>query len=300
VTDSDEFVVLCVDPAPKSRADTVGTFEDRAGFQVHAAGTVEGGLGLAATHDVDCVVAEYRLPDGTGFDCFEGVREQNPNAVCVLFTEAGHGDIDSSAFRDVVAEYLRKGGPDAHDRLVDLVHNAVVNRTQAGFPLPSDEDDRLEAVAEYDIGDLETIETFDRLSALIASHFGVNVAFVGLVDEEEERFLACHGADWDRLAREDTVCTYAILDEDVTVVEDVQADPRFEHNETFRELSVCSYAGANITGDGGEVIGELCLIDGQPRSYTDTEIEDLKLFAEEVSEQLCLRRRLREAEEVTE
>jgi CheY-like chemotaxis protein len=293
VTDGEPRTVLCVDPERPDREKVVGTFEEQSGFRPVAASTVEAGTDVAGTDGVDCVVAEYGLPDGTGFELFDRVRQHHPNAVCVLFTDAGHSDIDSAAFRETIAEYLPKDGRDSLDRLVEVTRNAVVNRTQVGFPLPAAEDERLDAVGEYDVEDLRAVDTFDRLSELIATHFDIEVAFVGLLDEEQERFLACHGADWTTLAREDSVCTHAILEDGVTVIENVQEDPRFEHNETLRQLGVRSYAGADIDGPDGHTVGELCCIDHEPRSYTDRELTDLQLFAEEVAEQLELRRRLR-------
>jgi len=294
VTTGTDLTVLCVDPAMEIRDGLVEEFETRANFVATGADSVESALNTVESTDVDCIVAEYDLGDGTAFDLFTAARKRHPNLACVLFTDVGHGDIDSSSFRDTVADYLPKGVPNATDRLVDVVRNAVVNRTQVGFPIPPDEDERIDALSEYDVDELSAVDSFDRLSALIASHFDIVVAFVGLVDEAEEKFVACHGADWQTLNREDSICTYAILDEDVTVIEDVQADPRFEHNETLKQLDIRSYAGANLTAPDGTVIGELCLIDDTPREYTETELEDLRLFAEEVSEQLELRCRFGE------
>lgn len=291
MTNGDDITVLCVGPA----GTTLAVFRDRASFDPIGADDIETAIATAETTGVDCVVAEYALPDGTAFDLFEQVRDHHPNAACVLYTDTDYDEIETAAFRDTVAEFLPKGAPDSDDRLADVVRNAVVNRTQVGFPLPTDEDARLEAVEAYDTGDLNAVETFDRLSKLIANHFDINVAFIGLVHEVEERFVACHGADWKSLDREDSICTYAILDEDVTVIQDVQADPRFEHNETLKQLDIRSYAGANITAADGTVLGELCLIHDEPRTYTAEELADLQLFADEVSEQLQLRYRLSEA-----
>jgi DNA-binding response OmpR family regulator len=289
VTDGETCTVLCVDPETPALEDVVGAFDGQPGFEPVTARGVESGTDVAETDGVDCVVAEYALPDGTGFELFDRVREHHPNAACVLFTDAGHAEIDSTAFRDTIAEYLPKGGRNSLDRLVEVTRNAVVNRTQVGFPLPAAEDERLEAVGEYDVEDLRAVDAFDRISELVATHFDIGVAFVGLLDEEQERFLACHGADWKTLAREDSVCTHAIVEDGTTVIEDVQADPRFEHNETLRQLGVCSYAGVDIDTPDGYTVGELCCIDDEPRSYTDEELADLRLFAEEVAEQLELR-----------
>ena len=288
MTNGDDLTVLCVDPGNP----TADIFAERAHFTPVAADDIAAALSVADDTAIDCVVSEYDLPDGTAFDLFEGVRDRSPNAACIVYTDVDHSAIDTEQFQDTVAEFMPKSGPDAADRLVDTVRNAVVNRTQVGFPLPDNEDERLAALADYDVDDLDAAETFDRLSELVASHFDINVAFVGLVHEFEERFIACHGADWETMDREDTICTYAILDEDVTVIQDVQADPRFDHNETLKQLDIRSYAGANITTADGTVIGELCLIHDEPRTYTAEELTDLQLFADEVSEQLELRRKL--------
>lgn len=297
MTDTDDLWVLYVDPDDESRGQLSAIFENRAHFRTVAQSDVDTALDTLDTHDIDCVVAEYQLSDGTAFDLFTAARERHPNIACVLFTDRAYSTLDTEKFGNTVAEYLPKGGPNIEDRLVDLVRNAVVNRTQVGFPLPPDEDERLDALAKYDVANFEAVETFDRLSELIAGHFDINVTFVGLLDEAEERFVACHGADWETLTREDSICTYSIIEDGVTVVENVQADPRFEHNKTLEELDIRSYAGADITSPDGHVIGELCLIHDEPRSYTDEELADLQLFAEEVSEQLELRRRLAEGDQ---
>jgi len=280
--------VLCVDP----EGQPAPLFADRDGFAVVTAASVAAARDAAAERPVDCVVAEYDLPDGTGFDLFEAVREHSPNAGCVLYTDVSHEEIDPGAVRDAVAEYLPKGGRNAGERLVETVELIVDDRTQVGFPLPSDEDERLETLRAYDIEGYQAVEAFDRLSTLVANHFDIRIAFIGLIGEREERFVACHGADWQRLEREDSICTYAILEEAVTVVEDVREDPRFEHNEALEARDIRSYAGANITAPDGQVVGELCLIDDEPRTYTERERADLQLFADEVAEQFEFRRRL--------
>ncbi len=291
MTVGDDITVLCLDPEPTAREATVAKFESRANLDVLAAADIASALDAVADGAVDCLVAEYDLPDGDVFDLFEHARDHQPNLACLLYTDADHSNIDSTAFQDTVAEFLPKGGPDAGNRLVDMARNAVINRTQVAFPVPSNEDQRLTTLAAYDIPDLSATESFHRLSELIASHFDVDICFVGLLDEAEERFIACHGADWKALDREDSICTYSIIEDGVTVIKNVQADPRFEHNETLKELNIRSYAGADLTAPDGTIVGELCLIHDEPRGYTDEELSELQLFAEEVSEQLELRRR---------
>ena len=157
-------------------------------------------------------------------------------------------------------------------------------------------EDRLDALARYDVDDLPIEESFDRLTDLIASHFDVGVAFIGLIERDEENFLACHGADWDRLTREQTICTHSMLQEDVMVVEDIANDARFNRNPQLENLGIVSYAGANMTTDDGHVVGQLCLIDFERRSYSADEKRDLQQFAATAMEILELRQQLRESQ----
>jgi CheY-like chemotaxis protein len=248
---------------------------------------------------IDCVVTAYELPDGTGIDLLAHVRETAPDCPCVLYDDGDSGTIDTGGVEGEIIEYVPRGSGDGQ-RLASVVSDLLANRMQVAYPLPDDEDERLAALARYDPDDLSVTEAFGRLADLAVEHFGGRVAFVGLVDEREERFVACRGADWERLDREDTICTYTILEEDLMVVENVQEDPRFASVERLVELDIRSYAGATLTTPAGQTIGTFCLVDDEPRAYSERERTYLRLLADEAAEQLELRRRLVEAERGTE
>ncbi len=289
---SDESPTLvCADPDEDGRAETVGALED-AGFVVRQAGSVAA-VEAALDERVGCVVTTAALPDGDGFDVVDLVREQYPDCPCVFYTSESPSELPRGG-PDQVVEYVPKSVAGSPERLVDVVRAMVADRSQAAYPVPEDEAERMAALATYDIDSLSALETFERLTALIASHFDIDVAFVGLVDAHEERFIACEGANWRTLSREDSVCTHTILDDEVMVVEDIRADPRFAAVDRLEELDIRSYAGARITDDDGNALGAVCCIDDEPRSYTRAEREDLRRFADEVEEQLALRRRVAE------
>lgn len=290
--DRQSVTVLHVDPDESSREDVssrIGSYED---MTVTGVSDVESGLQHVREGTVDCIVAASELPDGTAFDLFREARNLDSSIGCVLFTEEGITDIDRSGAEDLVVEYLSKRIPGTKERLPNLVRNVVLEGLQVGYPVPDDENERIEAVAEYGNDDLASVPAFDRLLTLVKSHFDVDIAFIGIMHDKREEMIACKGEQWSVLDRENTICTYAMLSEDVTVIEDVRADPRFEHNDRLRELGIRSYAGANLTTLEGQVIGELCLTDDRPRSYDDADREALRLFAREIMEQLELRRRL--------
>ena len=281
--------VVCVDADEGTRTTTVDALET-AGFEVRQSASV-GAVEAVMDDSVGCVVTTAALPDGGVFDVVELVRESYPDCACVLFTDEPPADLPRGG-RDQVVEYVPRTVSGSHDRLVDVVRAAATEVTQAAYPVPENETERLAALSRYDVDELSALDTFERLTALITTHFDIDVAFVGLVDAHEERFVACEGANWRTLAREDTICTHTILTDEVMIVQNVQEDPRFAGVDRLDELEIRSYAGARITDDDGTALGAVCCIHGEPRSYTRAERDDLRRFADEVEEQLELRRRL--------
>lgn len=283
---AESATVVCADPDDEGRAETSEALET-AGFQVLGAGSVDD-VESVIDDSVGCVVTTASFPDGNGFDVVAAVRERYPDCACVFFTTEPPADLPRGG-HDQVVEYVPRAVEGALDRLLDVVEAATTEVTQAAYPVPQDEAERLAALAQYDVDELSTLDTFERLTALITSHFDIDVAFVGLVDAHEERFVACEGANWRTLTREDTICTHTILTEEVMIVPDVQKDPRFTGIDRLDELDIRSYAGARITDTEGNALGAVCCIHGEPREYTQAERDDLRRFADEVEEQLQLR-----------
>jgi len=293
--------VLCVDEGDRID-DVTAAIDDEETLAAVEATTVEKATELLQDESVVCVVTAYELADGSGMDVIEAVREHAPQVPSVLFTDLPPNEIDTDSFEETIVEYLNRDLPDAHDRLGFITNDVIEHSAQVGFLRPDDEAERLETLAEYDIDELPIEESFERLTDLIASHFDVGVAFIGLIEEDQESFLACHGGDFDSLTREDTICTHSMLQEDVMVVEDISDDNRFSKNEQLENLGIVSYAGANMTAPDGQVIGQVCAIDFEERHYDAEERAELQDFAETAMEILDLRQSLRSArgEEVTQ
>jgi GAF domain-containing protein len=287
-------MILCVDGDDAGREATRRALAD-AGFQTAGSGSVAAALDVLADENVDCVVTEHDLPDGTGLELIRSARDHAPDAACILFTETPLDDVDTAAFGGTVAEYLHRGdGDNARGDLVDLVEHSLAFLSQTAYPLPDDEDARLAALDRY-AADAEGLrDALDRLTDLAGELFGVATATVGLLDAHQEEFVACHGSVFDTLERDATVCTYAILDDDVTVVENVQEDPRFADNDVLREADLRFYAGAPLVTPDGHRIGVFCLHDDEPGTFSDRDRELLEAFAAEAMDQFELRRRAAE------
>ncbi|ACV12730.1 response regulator receiver modulated GAF sensor protein [Halorhabdus utahensis DSM 12940] len=289
--------VLCVDT--DARISTVSTaVETEDNLTAIEARSVEDALDVIGSEPVVGVVTAYDLADGTGMDVIQAVREQTPQTPVVLFTDVSPAEIDTNSVEEVLVEYLNRDIPDATDRLGFIVNDVIDHSAQVGFLTPDNEDERLDALDQYDIDSLPIEESFERLTDLITAHFDVAVAFVGLIEEDEENFLACTGGDWDSLTREDTICTHSMLQEDVMVVEDIANDKRFNKNEQLENLGIVSYAGANMTSSDGHVIGQVCALGHEPRRYTAKEKHDLEQFADTAMEILELRQSVLDNQDV--
>ncbi|MFC4358534.1 GAF domain-containing protein [Halobium salinum] len=284
--------VLCVDRSERI-GGVVDAVEAEDGLTAVRAPSVEAARERLESESIVCVVTAYDLPDGTGMDVVGAIRETASQTPCVLFTDVAPSDIDTASFEEVIVEYLNRDLPDAADRLGFVANDVIDHSAQVGFLAPDDEGERLEALAAYDVAELPIEESFDRLTDLIASHFDAGVAFIGLIERDEENVLSCHGAEMGSITREDTICTHSMLEEDVMVVENIHEDKRFSGNDLLVNLGIVSYAGANMTTDDGHVIGQVCLIDFEERRYSEAERHELQQFAETAMEILDLRQAVR-------
>jgi len=291
-------MLLCVDADTAARRETVERLQ-AAGFDVAEASSLD----AARRHvddDLDALVTDQSLPDGTGLELVREVRETVPDTPCFLFTDVPIEEIDTAAFGDIVVEYVPKDTPEARAELLNLVEHAVAFRSQTAYPLPENEEARLAALERYAVEPEALGESFDRLTEIATELFGVDAAAVGLIDAHEQRFLACHGVSFEPMDREDTVCTYAILDDDVTVIEDVREDPRFAENEGLQAANIRFYASASLRTPAGEAVGTFCVYDDAPREFSTRDRELLELLGAEAMDQLTIRRDRRGTEAVDE
>ncbi|MFB6120496.1 MAG: GAF domain-containing protein [Halobacteriaceae archaeon] len=278
-------VVLLVDPDTEARRrarDELAAALEDGEHRIEAVGALDAAKSVVADETVDCVVTEYDLPDGTGLDLLEHVRTVEPDAGCILFTEAPPDDVDTAAVRESVTEYLDRGTPHALDRLGQLVYATVTRRAQASYPVPQDEDARRRALRAYDLDVAPLREALERVTGLAAEHFDVSLASVNVIEDHEQEYLVCHGLEepWETVDREESICTFTIVEESgVMAVEDVQADPRFENVDDLHDYGFRSYMGATLRTAAGLPIGTLCVYGEAPRTFTEDEKSYLRTLA---------------------
>jgi diguanylate cyclase (GGDEF)-like protein/PAS domain S-box-containing protein len=146
--------------------------------------------------------------------------------------------------------------------------------------LPPNEVERLAALRDLHILDTPAEPHFDAVCSAASALFSVPIALVSLIDSDRQWFKAKCGIDVAGTPRELAFCTYAILRDDVLVVEDATIDPRFANNPLVTgEPRIRFYAGAPLVLRSGIRVGTLCVIDRKPRSFSDLQKTQLQDFA---------------------
>ncbi|MFK5599206.1 diguanylate cyclase domain-containing protein [Methylobacterium sp. HMF5984] len=139
---------------------------------------------------------------------------------------------------------------------------------------------------------------FDALCQTAQALFGVPIALVSLIGENEQRFKGRCGLDVDGTSRDVSLCTYTILSDAMMVVEDATRDERFAANRLVTgEPHIRFYAGAPLVLAPGIHLGALCVIDRVPRTFSAEQQGQLRSLAQIAVTLLRMNRAQREAHE---
>ena len=162
--------------------------------------------------------------------------------------------------------------------------------------LPENEAERLAAVRRYEILDTPPDGSFDRVTTIAARRFAAPISIISIVDHDRIWFKSHHGVDVEQIGREPGLCASAILSDEVHVLLDASTDPRSLANPLVAsEFGLRFYAGVPLRTSDGFNLGTLCVIDKEPRTVNQDQIDDLKDLASLVVDQLELRLAARKA-----
>lgn len=156
------------------------------------------------------------------------------------------------------------------------------------------EEDRLAVLRDFAVLDTPTEREFDDLTALAAAICDVPVALVSLVDRDRQWFKSRVGIEVTETPRTDSFCAHAIAGgDDVMVVPDAPADPRFADNALVTGAPhIRFYAGVPLVSAEGAGLGTLCVIDMRPRELSERQLDSLRVLARQVQARLELRRKV--------
>ena len=121
----------------------------------------------------------------------------------------------------------------------------------------------------------------DRITAIAARVFAVPISLLSLVDELRQWSKSSYGLDdCGGTAREVAFCSQTILQPNLLVVRDAQADARFRDSPmVVGDPGIRFFAGAPLVTASGHAVGSLCVIDRVPRETSADERVTLQQLA---------------------
>ena len=155
--------------------------------------------------------------------------------------------------------------------------------------------ERMAALGRLEILDTPAEPEFDDIVLLARELCQTPVALVSLVADDRQWFKARLGFPQCQTPLDQSVCKYAMTEEDVFVIPDLRLDPRTATNTLVTENSLIRfYAGAPLRDPMGVPIGSVCVIDTEPRpgGLSEAQKAGLLALARQVSALLEARRLL--------
>lgn len=167
------------------------------------------------------------------------------------------------------------------------IHDAVRN-----------EEARLNALRDLNLLDTSPSDSFDRLTRLASKLLDAPVSTISLTDRDRQWFKSKVGVDISEIPREQAPCSYAIGDNGIFVVPDLQADPRFI-GSPLAQAGIRFYAGAPLFTRQGYGLGTLCVVDDKVRELDEEGRQVLRDLAGMVMSQIELSNTIGRSDAVT-
>ena len=164
------------------------------------------------------------------------------------------------------------------------------------YPVPQDENKRLQALYDYEILDTISEKEYDCITKIATQICNVPASLITFLDKDRQWFKSHLGVDIRETPRAISFCNYTIADPDhVLVVPDMRIDDRFSQNPMVTgQPNAVFYAGAPLVTPDGYVLGSICVLDGKVNDLSEEQRLSLKGLAEQVITRLELQKKLKE------
>jgi GAF domain-containing protein len=160
--------------------------------------------------------------------------------------------------------------------------------------------ERLAAVTATGLLDTDPEPPFDDLVSLAARLVNAPFAFMTLVDSHRSFWKARVGTDPAgprQNAVEESFCQYVVASGEPLIAGDVGASPLTASNPSIESMGVRAWAGFPLLSPQGQPLGSFCVVDTSVRSWTEREVETLRVLAAAAGREIALRAALAQAAE---
>jgi DNA-binding NtrC family response regulator len=117
--------ILVIDDDP-GLSEVIQLLLSREGYAAERAGTLKAGLQRIEAAEVDLVVTDLKLPDGTGLDAIRMIRERHPRVPIIMITSYSSMESAIAALRAGAVDYIIK--PFDNDEFLHAIDRALAER----------------------------------------------------------------------------------------------------------------------------------------------------------------------------
>lgn len=154
--------------------------------------------------------------------------------------------------------------------------------------------DRLDALYASGLMDSAPEEAFDRLTQLVCRLLHVPVSLVSLIDGKRQFFKSQTGTPKEMEGVRETAlshsfCQHVVIGNDILAIDDAPKHPLVHDNLAIPDLGVKAYLGIPIRTRDNHVLGALCAIDVQARTWTQEEKDTIEDLGALVMNEIALR-----------
>jgi phosphoribosyl 1,2-cyclic phosphodiesterase/CheY-like chemotaxis protein len=283
-----ERPLLLLVTADRELAEKMGQAVASEPLEVIHAGGREGALDLFQNERPGLVIIDDELPEACGAALSKELRAlANGKAETLPIMIVGRKASPDGAGLEDATDWIQApfSAEFARARIRTWMMRGQFRWIRA--TIDEQEAERLAALRSLNLLDTRPEERFDRFTRIAAALFDTPVSLVTLVDENRQWFKSCIGTETCETSREVSFCAHALKSEEVLVVPDALADPRFADNPLVTDgPRIRFYAGAPLRLSGGLCVGTLCVLDTRPRLLSEKEIDLLRDMAALVEQEL--------------
>ena len=144
------------------------------------------------------------------------------------------------------------------------------------------ERERLNAVKQFEQFNFDLDKNLQGILQLASHLYETPVAFITLIDEENQWFKVTKGFEVLQMPRKTSFCTHTIMSSEVMIVADAFKDERFVDAPLVKNVpNIRFYAGAPLATSTGLNIGTLCVMDTETRTVSDEKRHLLAVLAQQ-------------------
>lgn len=164
------------------------------------------------------------------------------------------------------------------------------------IPDPLFDEQRLQEIHDLDLLSSDVDPILQEVAAEAASRLELPVSLISVVLDEALHVAGMHGPDglWLGDTRghpvEWSFCATSVRTRDAFVVENAETHPDHHDNPLVTQDGVRCYAGVPLISSRGFVLGNLCVVGLEQRSFSEADVHVLRELAEQAVRRIEARR----------